>query len=219
MAMAEVGAALGNRIRPVLLNARRLHQDAELLAKRKRFSSAYALALLSIEEIGKVLIDLWADESLWASEAVPQVKSRHFNFHIRKQVAFASLLVAAEVLGGRIACGGQMSSKEFKTLYARIFDAADGSGVLVEALFGVLNKNKEAALYADFEADLSAAGNANEAETLKLLERHSDTMRWLRDYPVVAFARLVNGHSLAAVAEAFDTIPTPSTAEPPSPGG
>jgi hypothetical protein len=35
------------------------NRDAKLLADHKRFASAFALAVLGIEEIGKVVLDLW----------------------------------------------------------------------------------------------------------------------------------------------------------------
>jgi len=43
----------------IQLNARRLFKDAELLMDHRRYASAFALAVLSLEEIGKALLKHW----------------------------------------------------------------------------------------------------------------------------------------------------------------
>ena len=68
----------------IVSNARRLAQDARLLNKYERYASAYALAILSFEEIGKMLIKLWG---------LPASKS-----HVSKQRAVSSLLIAEAVV-------------------------------------------------------------------------------------------------------------------------
>ena len=64
----------------VVSNARRLAQDATLLKDHGRYASAYVLAIISLEEIGKMLIKLWG---------LPASKS-----HVSKQRAVTSLFVA-----------------------------------------------------------------------------------------------------------------------------
>jgi AbiV family abortive infection protein len=68
----------------VVRNARRLAQDARLLKDHERYASAYVLAIISFEEIGKMLIKLWG---------LPASKS-----HISKQLAVTSLLIANDVV-------------------------------------------------------------------------------------------------------------------------
>jgi hypothetical protein len=46
----------------ILGNATRLLDDARLLVGHRRYASAFALALLGIEEIGKVLLKGWEAE-------------------------------------------------------------------------------------------------------------------------------------------------------------
>jgi AbiV family abortive infection protein len=43
----------------IMTNAARLLGDAKLLADHNRFASAFALAVLGVEEIGKVILDIW----------------------------------------------------------------------------------------------------------------------------------------------------------------
>jgi hypothetical protein len=72
-----------------LSNATRLLNDARLLVDHRRFASAFALAVLGVEEIGKVLLDGWkADKPL----AKPKGSS---TLHIQKQTAVSSLLLGA----------------------------------------------------------------------------------------------------------------------------
>jgi AbiV family abortive infection protein len=68
----------------VVRNARRLAQDARLLKDHERYASPYVLAIISFEEIGKMLIKLWG---------LPASKS-----HISKQLAVTSLLIANDVV-------------------------------------------------------------------------------------------------------------------------
>jgi|GEM_PF-6639714 AbiV family abortive infection protein len=61
----------------ILGNATRLLDDARLLVDRRRYASAFALAVLGMEEIGKVLLKSWEAErplaraKEWHSELLP----------------------------------------------------------------------------------------------------------------------------------------------------
>jgi AbiV family abortive infection protein len=65
----------------VVLNANRLLDDAKLLSDHERHASAFALAILGLEEIGKVILRLWD-------------LSDHASGHLHKQLAVSSLLFA-----------------------------------------------------------------------------------------------------------------------------
>ena len=64
-------------------NAKRLLEDAKLLASNERYSSAMALAVLSAEEIGKYYMLKWSSDA-------SDLRSHH-----AKQRAFGSLLMAS----------------------------------------------------------------------------------------------------------------------------
>src|SRR4051794_12529417 len=68
----------------VLANATRLLNDARILADHHSFATAFALAVLAMEEIGKALIDGWSAEA-----RLPEARSR--SLHIQKQLAVSSL--------------------------------------------------------------------------------------------------------------------------------
>jgi AbiV family abortive infection protein len=67
----------------IVANAERLLADAKLLNENGRYASAFALAILALEEIGKVTLRLWA---------VPEPKGRRYD-HLSKQMAVAALLL------------------------------------------------------------------------------------------------------------------------------
>jgi AbiV family abortive infection protein len=71
---------------PIVANAARLLRDAKLLNEHGRHASAFALAALSLEEIGKVILRLW------------DVQQRKGYDHLSKQRAVASLLLAQFVV-------------------------------------------------------------------------------------------------------------------------
>ena len=73
----------------VIANAARLLQDAKLLVDHTRFASAFALAVLGIEEIGKVILDIWGSAAPLSKPVVRR------SAHIRKQAAVSSLLLAS----------------------------------------------------------------------------------------------------------------------------
>jgi hypothetical protein len=64
----------------VLRNAKRLLRDAHLLSDHGRHASAFALAVLGLEEIGKVILRVWD-------------LSDHASGHLYKQLAVSSLLM------------------------------------------------------------------------------------------------------------------------------
>jgi AbiV family abortive infection protein len=66
----------------IVANAARLLSDAKLLKDHERHVSAFALAVLALEEIGKLLLKLWG------------VTERKGYDHLSKQRAVASLLLA-----------------------------------------------------------------------------------------------------------------------------
>jgi len=49
----------GDDLSRIRRNAKRLLRDAKLLSDNKRYASAFALAVLGLEEIGKVILKRW----------------------------------------------------------------------------------------------------------------------------------------------------------------
>jgi AbiV family abortive infection protein len=72
--------------RMVISNAKRLVRDAVLLKDHERYASAYALAILGLEEIGKVILKRWGE---------PDKESR---WHLNKQMAVSSLVVMGDAM-------------------------------------------------------------------------------------------------------------------------
>ena len=192
------------RLKRVLKSAKRLHEDAELLRENGRLSSAYALSLLSIEEIGKALIELWSENAYWDDPSPIPVKSGRLTFHIRKQIAFASLIFAGEVIDAKGDVEeDERCTDEFRALYQEVFDREEGSAILIDAMFGILNKGKERAFYADSEDNMSEFLDVPEAEVNRLLNRHGEAIGRLSNYRVMAFARPTYQHALEVIANAY----------------
>jgi AbiV family abortive infection protein len=76
----------------ILGNAKRLLDDSRLLVDHRRYASAFALAVLGVEEIGKILLKGWEAEKPLAEP------KKQITAHIRKQTAVASLLLGAKVV-------------------------------------------------------------------------------------------------------------------------
>ena len=75
----------------ILKNSIRLNEDAKTLASLSRYSSAFALAVLGLEEVGKVVL------LEWGSPKPNSTKRRLKSFHIQKQLAVACLVQGYDI--------------------------------------------------------------------------------------------------------------------------
>ncbi|MEQ8390346.1 MAG: AbiV family abortive infection protein [Thalassospira sp.] len=75
----------------ILQNSTRLIEDAETLASLERYSSAFALAVLGLEEVGKVVLLEW--DSPKPNSYTRKLKS----FHVQKQLAVACLVQGYDI--------------------------------------------------------------------------------------------------------------------------
>jgi AbiV family abortive infection protein len=75
----------GDDLSRIRRNAKRLLRDAVLLTEHGRHASAFALAVLGLEEIGKVILRLWG-------------LSDYSSGHLHKQLAVSSLLIVDAVI-------------------------------------------------------------------------------------------------------------------------
>jgi AbiV family abortive infection protein len=124
----------------ILGNARRLFKDAELLMDHQRYASAFALAVLGLEEIGKALLKHWeADRPLPKKEGV--------SAHIRKQTAVASLLLGA-LMVRRFPRGVDWDTLDIPAITNEFNESEEGR-VFVAIRNSDLDKRKQSALYQD----------------------------------------------------------------------
>jgi AbiV family abortive infection protein len=138
----------------VVSNAERLLADAELLIEYGRFASAFVLAVLAFEEVGKAL--LWA----WGESENPTKARSRVSFHMRKQSAMASLLLARfarDTIERHLAEVGATLEERMESIHAddtvevvakAMFESNEGRLTrLIE--IGAVDKTKQAAAYVD----------------------------------------------------------------------
>ena len=153
---------------PIIANAARLLKDAKLLVDHERYASAFALAVLALEEIGKVLLELWGNP-----EAPPNRKQR-LSAHIKKQAAVSSLLLAESVtneLGEEIAsCPTDNALVE---RVARFMHGSESGRFHWLVRIGAVDKTKQLGLYRDdwFETAGLGAAQFSDADAQTLFER------------------------------------------------
>jgi AbiV family abortive infection protein len=129
------------QLRLIVGNAARLFRDADLLLDHGRYASAFALALLGVEEIGKALLKWWEEE-----RPLPKPR-RSESDHIQKQTAVASLLTGALLV--------RMSPKPLdpNTVDAaaviKAFSESEEGLAFAAIRVGDLEKRKQNALYQD----------------------------------------------------------------------
>src|SRR4029077_10964525 len=111
-------------------------------ASSRRFASAFALAVLGIEEIGKVILDIWESAAPLSKPVVRR------SAHIRKQAAVSSLLL------------GSFAVREFGTVVddaneelvqrvAEAFRLSDEGRFMSHVRIGALDKTKQLGFYRD----------------------------------------------------------------------
>jgi AbiV family abortive infection protein len=126
---------------PILTNAQRLLKDAAILLEHRRFASAFALAVLGIEEIGKALIDGWNADAPLLSE--PAMRSRH----IQKQTAVVSLLLGKLARGSSPAANSRTwKATDLRTSQGYFNESEEGL-LLLQIRDQQLDKRKQSAIY------------------------------------------------------------------------
>ena len=137
----------------ILGNATRLMRDAKLLFDHNRYASAFALAVLGVEEIGKALLKFW--------ETSGPLPKKERSLHIRKQSAVASLLLGG-LLVRKFPNGPDWATLDTAAL-TREFNESDEGRAFAAIRNRDLDKRKQNALYQD--DDLLTAVEDDFAET------------------------------------------------------
>jgi AbiV family abortive infection protein len=126
----------------LVANFIRLLRDAELLRDHRRFASAYALAMIGLEEIAKIILTTWVRE-------YPMMKlNLRRNQHLTKQAALTSLLLAEAISPSFdliMAEKPEVSAAEF----VRRWSESGDQDLLWRAHQEDLQKSKHLALYHD----------------------------------------------------------------------
>lgn len=150
----------------ILENARRLVADVLLLVEHGRHATAFAVAVIALEEVGKIVL------RRWRTMDTPLTAKRR-SLHLSKQCAVASLLVAARLSPqlhdgdrSRAALGRLVAGSA-----AAFLVSVEGDWRL-SAETGLIDRRKQAAFYRDEEAADAARWNGFVAEDSLLLVGH-----------------------------------------------
>jgi AbiV family abortive infection protein len=188
----ESGMAQQNDDRRTLImeNAARLLADAKLLVDHNRFASAFALAVLGVEEIGKVVLDIWETEKPLTKPATRK------SSHLRKQAAVGSVLLAS------------FAMKEFGVIVeisipddlvesvAKAFHGSIEGRLLRHIEIGAVERTKHLAMYRD-EWLTEASLHANQFE--------KSDVTGLFEYARSAVAVLGDGHAMRTARAIYET--------------
>jgi AbiV family abortive infection protein len=174
----------------IMENAARLLADAKLLVDHNRFASAFALAVLGVEEIGKVVLDIWETEKPLTKPATRK------SSHLRKQAAVGSVLLAS------------FAMKEFGVIVeisipddlvesvAKAFHGSIEGRLLRHIEIGAVERTKHLAMYRD-EWLTEASLHANQFE--------KSDVTGLFEYARSAIAVLGDGHAMRTARAIYET--------------
>ena len=128
----------------ILANANRLIRDAELLAQHRRYASAFALAVLGLEEVGKALLKYWESDGLWKDAPLPK---KELSLHMRKQSAVACMMIGGKIVR-KFPKGPDWATLDTAALTDE-FNASDAGQAFAAIRNRDLDRRKQNALYQD----------------------------------------------------------------------
>lgn len=128
----------------IVSNAARLLRDAKLLVDNERYASAFALSVLALEEIGKVVLVLWG-----ASQPVHK-SGKRLSSHLRKQAAVSSLLLAQYTTKelGDLVSSSPVTAELIERVSRTMYESEAGKFVRLVGV-GAVDKTKHIAFYRD----------------------------------------------------------------------
>jgi AbiV family abortive infection protein len=177
--LSEDFAPDGNQYDLILANAGRLRDDAQFLLDNSRFASAYALAVLSVEEIGRVVLSVWGIGDQLS--------------HLHKQAAVCSVLVALyamkqfpDVFTGKVA---QIPDDMIETI-TQAFNDSDEGKLLHLIINHTFNKSKQRAMYQD-EWPTPVWGHFGELNVQSIFEIGDTAMSACPHEDVVRLGRII----------------------------
>ena len=114
-----------------------------MLVDNERYASAFALSVLALEEIGKVVLELWG-----ASQPVHKSGKRPSS-HLRKQ-ALSSLLLAQYTTKelGDLVSSGPVTAELIERVSRAMYESEAGKFVRLVGV-GAVDKTKQIAFYRD----------------------------------------------------------------------
>ena len=199
----------------ILENARRLVGDAKLLLDQSRFASAFGLAVLGLEEVGKLMLRRWASD--------PQLKrdTNRYGFHKVKQAVVGSLYMARSATlaydeflrhrGLKLVDRDRLTADQLRSTVsleeldeqaveqvARALFESKGRQFLDFSELGAIDRTKQCAFFVDedfLKLDLSPFGfKRTDAENM--IEHSRDAIELSDDEMVVNVAKAIYRTSL-----------------------
>ena len=166
----------------ILGNADRLLADARLLFGHRRYASAFALAVLGMEEIGKALLKGWEDE-----EPVPKPR-KGMSLHVQKQTAVSSLLLGATMARRFQYRRPALDSVDVDAL-TKEFKESDEGRLFGKIRDSQLDQRKQGALYQDDDVVMAVEADYAETHVVSIFKIATDVRHLLADKVAHAAAR------------------------------
>jgi AbiV family abortive infection protein len=172
----------------IIANAARLLADAKLLVDHDRFASAFALAVLGVEEIGKVVLDIWGRVKPLSKPVIRRSQ------HICKQAAVGSLVLASFAVEqfGDMEAEVPITDDLIKHI-GKAFQNSHEGQFLAHVQSGVVEKTKHIGIYRDewLTAASLHADQFNEADVTSMFDTARRAIAVVDDARVVRTGRAI----------------------------
>lgn len=201
----------------ILKNAKRLVDDAQLLLDHTRFASAFGIAVLGLEEVGKITLRKWMSDPEFEHDA------KHYGFHKVKQAVVGALYMAESAI---VACNSYMADNGLKLVHGAVltpkqrqtlmgFNGLENDDQAVEQVakaiyeskgrrfselskLGALDKTKQTAFYVDEEflkIELSPF-SFTQSDAENMIERARNAIELSDDWITMTVAKAIYRTSL-----------------------
>lgn len=171
----------------ILANGQRLTRDAEFLADEGRFASAFFLAVLGVEEVGKAILDHW-------HSAKPLPKAKGWTAHLQKQAAACCLLIGAYAIRVHPDAFKRRvdRTEELVAQLTKAFNESDEGKLLANIKNNHLDKTKQMAVYQDTwePGDPPNVDRFDDDEVQSMISIFNRALLCFHDPTVMAYGRI-----------------------------
>jgi len=175
-----------NGLEPLMENVLRLTTDAALLRDNERYASASVLAVIALEEVGKLAHLLWEAQGI-------KPKSTRSNWHLQKQSAALALTFSSDIADEIVSMldGGREDDEEAIAALAGRASRSPAAKRLAAAERGLIDKMKKVGLYQDELVDAAQRERVSSADVDELITQAVDAIKAIRSPKALVLGRVI----------------------------
>lgn len=170
---------------PLMENVLRLTADAALLRDNERYASASVLAVIALEEVGKLAHLLWEAQGI-------KPQSTRSNWHLRKQSAALALTFSSDIadeIVSMLDSGRENDEEAIAALAGRVSRSPAAKRLAAER--GLIDNVKKVGLYQDELGNAAQRERVSSADVDELITQAVEAIKAIRSPKALVLGRVV----------------------------